>query len=805
MQGRTRLIAAATTVATLGLSAPAMADTAYGLLASGTKLTTFDTATPNQQATAIDISGLATGEKVVGIDVRPANGVLYGLGVSGTQGRLLRINPATGAATLVGVLKDGTAAGADIAISGTSFDLDFNPAADRLRIVSDADQNLRVNPSNGVTAQAVPGTPGDGTLAFAAGDANAGDNPDVGHAAYTNSFAGTTATTLFNLDAGNDALVTQNPPNAGTLNTVGALGVDITNVGGFDIVPGTNRAIALLNTLGATPARRFYTVDLTTGAATATSGALGQADPLVDFALAPKDTVTFLGLATDANGGQQLFQFRSDDPGTVSGTVPVTGLPAGERLVGIDTRPRTGQVYGVSSTGKIFLIEPNSGVATAAPNNQIPVALDGTRFGVDFNPAADRLRIVSDNRQNLRINVDNAAAGTAMNGSPDAAFTAPTQKITEVAYTNNTSDTATTQIQYIDSTTNELLTAADANNPGVPTPLGTAAAGNVAGALQVDVTDRGGYDIVGPFNRRVGAFATAAEPNVYRLYTIGAEGGLSSEAKAIPTGTIAQPAGTVVDGLTAFTGSTVRFGAASTAVAENGGTATVTIVRENGADSAATVSYTTADGTGKAGTDYTATSGSVTFQPGETVKTVSVPVIDDAVAEGTKTFAVALTASTGGARISTPALTAVSILDDEIPASVGTGPGQTVTVTVPVLVPATAPFVFVRAATDEIRLSTLRSKGILVRLYCTQACEVSGNLTASSALAKRSGKNIATLKATKVSAGATRLVRLKLTSKARTALGRKSLRSATFKLPLKVKDPSGKTTNVTALTVRAFK
>lgn len=804
MQGRTRLLAAATTIATLGLSAPAMADTAYGLLASG-KLTTFDTATPNQQATAIDITGLAAGETVVGMDVRPANGGLYAVGVTGTQGRLLRIDPATGAATVIGVIKDNSTSGADIVMAGTQYDLDFNPAADRLRVVSDADLNLRINTANGVAAQASMGTPGDGTLAFAGGDPNAGDDPDVGHAAYTNSFAGTTTTTLFNLEAGNDILVSQTPPNAGTLNTIGALGVSITDVGGFDIVPGTNRAIALLNVTSGTPARRFYTIDLTTGAATAASGALAQADPLVDFALAAKDTVTFLGLATATDGSQQLFQFRSDAPGAVSGTVALTGLPAGERLIGIDTRPRTGQVYGVTNTGKVFLVEPNSGVATAAANNQIPVALAGTQFGVDFNPAADRLRIVSDQEQNLRINVDNAAAGTAGNGSPDGSFTNPAQNITDVAYTNSVSDTPSTQIQYIDSTSNQLLTAADANNPGVPTPFGTAAGANVAGDLQVDVTDRGGYDIVGPFNRRVGAFATAAEPSVYRLYTLGAEGGLNSEAKAISTGTIAQPAGTVVDGITAFTGSTVRFGTGSSAVAENAGSVAVTIVRENGSDSAATVGYTTADGTAVAGADYTATSGTVTFAPGETVKTVTVPVIDDATADGTKTFALALTSVTGGARISTPAITAVSILDNEVPASVGTGPAQTVIVPVTVTVPATTPFLFVRSATDDIKLSTLRSKGFLLRLFCTQDCKVSGNLTASTALAKRTGKNVATIKSTTVKAGAVKLVRVKLTSKARKALGRKGQGTVTLRLPLKVTDPSGKTTNVAALRVRALK
>lgn len=795
LTGRQRLLAVATsTAATLGASAPAaMADTAHGLLAGGTKLTTFDTAAPNQQAAPVTITGLQDGETVVGIDVRPADGVLYGIGKAGTQGRLLKLDPVTGAATAVGVLR--TSAPADVVLQGTEFDIDFNPAADRLRVVSDADQNLRIAPSTGVTIV-------DGPLAFAGGDPNAGDDPQIGHAAYTNSFAGTTTTTLYDVDAGNDVLVTQVPPNNGTLNTVGSLGmgVDVTSVGGFDIIPGSNRALALATANGT---RRIFEIDLTTGAATARSGVIGGAEPLVDLAVAAKDTVTLLGLATPASGPQQLLAFRSDTPETVSGVVDVSGLAAGETLVGIDSRPRTGQVYGVGSAGRLYTLDPASGIATPVANGQISVALDGTRFGVDFNPAADRLRIVSDTGQNLRVNVDNAAGmgGTTVDGP------LPAGDIVHAAYTNSVSDTATTQLQYVDSTSNGLLATTDANNPLMTTsPFGTAVGMNVPGDLQVDITDRGGYDIVGPFNRRIGAFATTGAPDAFRLYTLGAEGGLNSEAKAITTGAIAVPAGAQLDGITALVGDTVRLGSATVSVTEDGGPATVSIVREGALDGAVTVGYATGNGSAAAGADYTATSGTVTFAPGESVKTVSIPVTDDPAVEGTETFAVVLTSTTNGARIGTPAIGAVSILDDEVPASTGTGPqGGAAPVVVTVNVPGVPPFAFVRAATDEIRLATLRSKGLLVRLYCTQECKVSGALTASGTLARRTGRTVATLRSTTVPAGTVRLVRLKLTSKARRALGARSVRSASLRLPLRVTAPSGATTNVAPLTVRAFR
>jgi hypothetical protein len=79
------------------------------------------------------------------------------------------------------------------AVNGTSFGFDFNPVPDRLRFVTDADQDLRLNPNDGTVA----GT--DGTLAFSAmmpTDPNAGTNPNVVGSAYTNNFSGTTTTTF---------------------------------------------------------------------------------------------------------------------------------------------------------------------------------------------------------------------------------------------------------------------------------------------------------------------------------------------------------------------------------------------------------------------------------------------------------------------------------------------------------------------------------------------------------------------------------------------------------------------------------
>lgn len=216
----------------LGGAGPIYAGTIFGLTSTNT-LIRFDSATPGAVTTIGAITGLQAGEGLLGIDFRPANLLLYGLG---STSRLYTINTATGAATQVG------SAGA-FTLTGTSFGMDFNPTVDRIRVVSDADQNLRLNPNDGTL------TATDGVLAYAGLDPNSSINPNVVGSAYTNNFAGATTTTLYGIDSNLDILVIQNPPNAGTLNTVGPLGFNVTDRVGFDIV-GTNTAFAALQVGG---------------------------------------------------------------------------------------------------------------------------------------------------------------------------------------------------------------------------------------------------------------------------------------------------------------------------------------------------------------------------------------------------------------------------------------------------------------------------------------------------------------------------------------------------------------------------
>ncbi|RZK25379.1 MAG: DUF4394 domain-containing protein, partial [Hymenobacter sp.] len=205
----------------LGAAAsPAMAQTAYGITVDLTQtysLVTFQVTAPGTFTATTTVTGLATGQALVGIDSRPATGQIFALGYdasSTTNNAQLYTLSTAGALTPVGSVQT-LLLGSNAARVG----FDFNPTVDRIRVVGGNGGNYRLNPNNGAIAAT------DGTLAYATTDANTGQTPGVGASAYTNSYIGSSATTLYNIDEAASRLVRQDPPNAGTLNTVGALGI----------------------------------------------------------------------------------------------------------------------------------------------------------------------------------------------------------------------------------------------------------------------------------------------------------------------------------------------------------------------------------------------------------------------------------------------------------------------------------------------------------------------------------------------------------------------------------------------------
>jgi uncharacterized repeat protein (TIGR01451 family) len=229
------------------------------------------------------------------------------------------------------------------------------------------------------------------------------------------------------------------------------------------------------------------------------------------------DPVRIYGL-TNSN---QLVTFAGSSPGTSLSTVAVTGLQAGETLLGIDVRPATGGLYGVGSTSRLYLIDPSTGAATAV-GSPGSFTLVGTFFGIDFNPVVDRLRVVSDAEQNLRINPNTGALAAT-----DTALT-PAGTVVAAAYTNNVSGATSTTVYVIDSASDMLLLLGSVD--GTPLSPNTGMLTGV-GALGVDTSDFAGFDISSSGT----AYALLTVGGLSRLYTINLGTGAATLVGSLPS------------------------------------------------------------------------------------------------------------------------------------------------------------------------------------------------------------------------------------------------------------------------------
>lgn len=240
--------------------ASAHAATLVGLTADN-KLVKIDTVTMAASA-PMAISGT---DKVVGIDVRPADGKLYGLTATG---QLVTIDHMSGVATPGSMVSEKVTLGPRPVV-------DFNPVADRLRVIAADGVSLRINVETGATIVDKP-------LNYDAADASNGKKPAVAAGAYTNSMKGAKGTELFHVDGGTGALVLQNPPNDGVLKTRGMIGV----TGASDVVMDIASDGEGKNTVYVIAGGALYTVDLASGKATQVGAIKGLGGTLVDIAVA---------------------------------------------------------------------------------------------------------------------------------------------------------------------------------------------------------------------------------------------------------------------------------------------------------------------------------------------------------------------------------------------------------------------------------------------------------------------------------------------------------------------------------------
>lgn len=362
----------------------------FATVRSGNTLVSFDTAAPTTSLRSVTITGLGAGQTLVGMDSRPVTSrVLYGLS---NTGQLYAINPTSGAASLV----TSSSVIAPV-LSGTAFGVDFNPTVDRIRVVSNTGQNLRLNPNDGSLSAT------DTSLAYAVGDVNFGTTPAVSAAAYTNSFAGATTTTLYVIDPVNGVLAIQNPPNAGVLNTVGSLGVTGNGSSGFDIAPTAGGTAYAIITNAGTGASNLYTVNLTTGAATLV-GQLSGATTYNGLALAPTPFATLAGTSAQRSVGRALDNFSlaptagvltlfialdSDPSATAAGLGQLTPQSY-VNLTELGRAAADGQTRSISN----HLADARS--AAAAGEVASGVFVDASLARADFAAGIDRTRTKAD-------------------------------------------------------------------------------------------------------------------------------------------------------------------------------------------------------------------------------------------------------------------------------------------------------------------------------------------------------------------------------------------------------------------------
>ncbi len=251
---------AVATAALFALTGNVLAAPAVGLTGNAT-LVWFDTETPTVSKT-VDVAGV---DRLQGIDVRPSNGQLYGVTGDGT---IVTIDIETGVATPGKKLATNLPAGG-------SASVDFNPVADRLRLIASDGTNLRANVDTGEVTT-------DGKLNFEAADKNAATKPNVVATAYLNSFGKPEATKMYDLDAAGN-FIQQTKPNDGLLKTIGSTGIAAGEAPSLDIQTTADGT----NTIWVAAGGSLYTVAAETGVATKTKTIEGLPGALRDIAILP--------------------------------------------------------------------------------------------------------------------------------------------------------------------------------------------------------------------------------------------------------------------------------------------------------------------------------------------------------------------------------------------------------------------------------------------------------------------------------------------------------------------------------------
>jgi hypothetical protein len=369
-------------------------------------------------------------------------------------------------------------------------------------------------------------TPGTGVQASMDDDAGADADPDqvrFSHlnAGYAASFVAFSQQRLF-APLGSTVLdVTFTVPGTTLSATVAGFGAVFTDVDNaaattlefFDAagqslgaftVPASNNGLSFVG-VSFTAGERAARVRLTLGTAALGPDETGGTDvvALDDFIYGePRGlpSATLLAVTTS----NQLYRFTDANPALLLGpVVNIVGLQAAEYILAIDARPRTGEVFALGSTSRLYRLDPATGLVTVVGGGPFSPTLSGTAFGIDFSPTVDRLRVVSSAEQNLRLHPDTAAVflDTALN---------PPGSVVAAGFDRNTQSGAATTLFGIDSVSDELVRLGGVG--GSPSP--NTGAVTAIGPLGVDTSTQTGLDS----GRRTYALLTVA--GVAGLYEI---------------------------------------------------------------------------------------------------------------------------------------------------------------------------------------------------------------------------------------------------------------------------------------------
>jgi len=237
---------------------------------------------------------------------------------------------------------------------------------------------------------------------------------------------------------------------------------------------------------------------------------------------------------------------------------------------------------------------------------------------------------------------------------------------------------ATATLKILDNDAGGALkfsAAAYSRSEGLPTATITVSrTGGLAGGVTVNYASSDGTAQAGLDYTTTSGTLSFASGQASRTFTVPILPDALDEANETlsltlsnPTGgaSLGSPIATTLTILDNDVAGTVQFNAGSYSVGESGSTATITVTRSGGAASGVTVDYATSDGTAQAGSDYTAASGTLTFNAGILTQTLAVTIADDGTVEGSETVNLALSNPSGVATLGVRSSALLTIADND--------------------------------------------------------------------------------------------------------------------------------------------